>query len=330
MQRRRIRALVGALLGLVLGPLAAQPREGPLTLPATLMVPYPAGSASDFTARTLQEPLAQQLSVPVVVENLGGAAGAIAANKVLGMPADGQVLFQGSPNELILSGLVNKGVKYQPDDFRMVAPVAISHLVVIAQARLAADNLDQLAELARTRRQEPLTYGSSGPGTLYHLLGELASRRVGAPMTHVPYKGGAPLMQDLMGGLIDFAFVPYQSSYADLARQGRIKVIGSLADARLPAPFQNVQSYRDTQQFKDFSFSIWTAYLVKRGTPQRVVDQHAAALQAALKLPQVRGPLEAQAKTLFAPMSLEQASAFYRNETARYRELVKTVGFEPQ
>ncbi|MBB6562046.1 tripartite-type tricarboxylate transporter receptor subunit TctC [Acidovorax soli] len=324
------RAIAGIVCSLLLAPLGAQPREGAFTQPVSLMVPYPAGSASDFTARTMQEPLAHQLGVPVVVENLGGAAGAIAANKVLAAAADGQQLFQGSPNELILSGLVNKGVKYQPDDFRMVAPVAISHLVVIAQARLPADNLDQLAELARARRSEPLNYGSSGPGTMYHLLGELASRRVGAPMTHVPYKGGAPLMQDLIGGLIDFAFVPYQSSYADLARQGRIKVIGSLADARLPAPFQNVQSYRDTQNFKDFSFSIWTGYLVKRGTPQRAVEQHAAALQAALKLPQVRSPLEAQAKTLFAPMSLEQAATFYRNETARYRELVKTVGFEPQ
>ncbi|WP_423459478.1 tripartite tricarboxylate transporter substrate-binding protein [Ottowia sp. VDI28] len=240
------------------------------------------------------------------------------------------MLFQGSPNELILSGLVNKSVRYQPDDFRMVAPVAISHLVVIARAHLPAGTLDQLAELARTRRSEPMTYGSPGLGTLYHLLGELASRRVGAPMTHVPYKGGTPMVQDLMGGLIDFAFVPYQSNYADLVKQGRIKIIGSLADARLPAPFQNVQSYRDTQNFKDFSFSIWTGYLVKRGTPQRLVERHAAALQAALKLPQVRGSLEAQAKTLFSPMSLEEAAAYYREEAARYRELVKTVGFEPQ
>lgn len=298
--------------------------------PITMMVPYPAGSASDFTARTFHEPVGRQLGMPVVVENLGGAAGAIAAMKVLAAPADGHTLFQGSPNELILSGLVNKGVKYQSSDFRMVAPVAVSHLVVVAGANVPADSMDQLAELARARKASPLAYGSSGPGTLYHLLGELMAKRIGAPMTHVPYKGGAPLMQDLLGGQIDFAFMPYQSSYVDLAKQGRIKIIGSLADAKLPVPFQDVQSYKASRHFKDFGFSIWTAYLVRQGTPQAAVDKLAASLQAAIKLPQVRGPLEAQAKTLFEPMSLEQASAFYKAEIARYQELVKAVGFEAQ
>lgn len=298
--------------------------------PVTLMVPYPAGSASDFTARTFHDPLGKQLATPVVVENLGGAAGAIAAVKLLSAPADGHYLFQGSPNELILSGLVNKGVKYQSGDFRMVAPVAVSHLVLVAAAHVPVDTMDQLADLARARKAAPLTYGSSGPGTLYHLLGALMAKRTGAELTHVPYKGGAPLMQDLLGGQIDFAFMPYQSSYADLVKQGRIKVIGSLADAKLPAPFQDVPSYKASRQFKDFGFSIWTAYLVRQGTPQATVDQFAAAFQAALQQPQVRGPLEAQAKTLFAPMPLEQAAAFYKAEIARYQELVKTVGFEAQ
>jgi tripartite-type tricarboxylate transporter receptor subunit TctC len=298
--------------------------------PVTIMVPYLAGSASDFTARTIVDPMTRHLGAPVIVENIGGAGGAIAATKVLAAPADGYYLFQGSPNELILSSLVNKGVKYQPDDFRIVAPVATSHLVVIANAAVPANTLDQLAELARTRKDAPLTFGSSGPGTLYHLLGELMSKRVGAPLTHVPYKGGAPMIQDLVGGQIDFAFVPYQSSYVDLAKQGRIKVIASLADARLPAPFQDVQSYKQTKLFKDFEYSIWTAYLVKRGTPQPVVDQLLASIQSTIRLPQVRTPLEAQAKTMFAPMTLDQAAAFYKAETARYRELVATVGFEPQ
>jgi tripartite-type tricarboxylate transporter receptor subunit TctC len=298
--------------------------------PVTIMVPYVAGSASDFTARTIVDPMTRHLGVPVIVENLGGAGGAIAATKVLGAPADGYYLFQGSPNELILSGLVNKGVKYQPDDFRIVAPVATSHLVVIASAGVAANTLDELAELARTRKDAPLTFGSSGPGTLYHLLGELMSKRVGAPLTHVPYKGGAPMMQDLVGGQIDFAFVPYQSSYVDLVKQGRIKVIASLADARLPAPFQDVQTYKSTKLFKDFEYSIWTAYLVKRGTPQAVVDQLLASIQSTIKLPQVRTPLEAQAKTMFAPMTLDEAAAFYKAEGSRYRALVSTVGFEPQ
>lgn len=90
----------------------------------TMMVPYPAGAASDFTARALNELIGKELGGQVIVENIGGATGAIAAGKVLAAPADGHYLFQGSPNELILSGLVNKSTRYKPEDFQWIAPVA--------------------------------------------------------------------------------------------------------------------------------------------------------------------------------------------------------------
>lgn len=322
--------LNGVLWGLLGGAALAQASFP--SRPVAIMVPYPAGSASDFTARAVSETIGTEIGGQVIVENLGGAAGAIAAAKVLGAPADGQYLFQGSPSELILAGLVNKSVKIRPEDFRVVAPVATSHLVVIASSKLPANSLDELVDLAQAqaRKNQPLAYGSTGPGTLYHLLGELLSKRVAAPLTHVPYRGGAPLIQDLMGGLVDFAFVPYQASYADFAKQGRLKIIGSLEDGTLPAPFQNVQSYADTRVLKDFHFSIWTAYMVKQGTPQPVVDKLGAAVEAALKVPHARAQLEAQAKTIFAPMTAAQKTAWYAAEVAKYREIVKTVGYVAQ
>lgn len=297
--------------------------------PISMVVPYAAGAASDFTARALNDLIGKELGGQVIVENLGGAGGTIAANKVLNAQADGYTLFQGSPSELILAGLVNKAVRFKPGDFQWVAPVATSPLVVVVNPKVPANTLDELVALARARKDRPLSYGTPGPGTLYHLLGELFVKRTGAPLTHVPYKGGAPLTQDLVGGQIDFAFMPYQAFYAEYAQQGRLRVIGSLSHGKaLPAPFANVQASADSKEMKDFDFTIWTAYLVKKGTPRTIVDRLNAAVAGALKDPRARAQLEQQAKSVFDPMPVEKGEAFYAAEIDRYQALVKAVGYE--
>lgn len=310
----------------------AQSQPQPPAFPSkvvTLMVPYPAGAASDFTARALSEPFAKALGGPVIVENIGGATGAIAAAKVLGAPADGHYLFQGSPNELILSGLVNKSTRYKPEDFQWIAPVATSPLVLVVNSKLPVHSLDEFVALARTRKDAPLSYGTPGAGTLYHLLGELFTRRTGAPLTHVPYKGGAPIIQDLLGGQIDFAFMPYQAFYVDYVNQGRLRLVGSLSPGkRLPVPFDTLQTSAQSKDMKEFDFGIWTSYMVRKGTPQPVAERLNAAIATALKNPHARAQLESQAKTVFEPMSLEAGEKFYASEVARYRELVKTIGYE--
>lgn len=319
------------LLAISLACLCAEvPAQAPYpNRPISLMVPYAAGAASDFTARTLNDLIAKEIGGPVIVENLGGAGGTIAANKVLGAPADGYALFQGSPSELILAGLVNKAVRFKPADFQWVAPVATSPLVVVINPQVPANTLDELVALARARKDRPLSYGTPGPGTLYHLLGERFVKRTGAPLTHVPYKGGAPLTQDLVGGQIDFAFMPYQAFYAEYAQQGRLRVIGSLSPGKaLPAPFTHVQSSADSKEMKDFDFSIWTAYLVKKGTPRPIVDRLNTAIAAALRDPRARAQLEQQAKTVFEPMPVDKGDAFYAAEVERYQALVKEVGYE--
>lgn len=295
----------------------------------SLMVPYAAGAASDITARALSGPVGKELDGQVIVENLGGASGTIAAGKVLTAPADGYYLFQGSPSELILPTIVNKSTRYKPEDFQWVAPVATSPIIVVVNSALPVQSLDELVELARSRKSAPLSYGTTGAGTLYNLLGELFIKRTGAEITHVPYKGGAPLIQDLIGGQIDFAFMPYQASYADYVKQGRLRVIGALGSAKsLPAQFSGVQSSADSKALKDFNFSIWTGYAVKKGTPRPIVERLNTAVTQALKDPQARSLLEQQAKTIFEPMSVEAGESFYAKEVARYRELVKTTGYE--
>lgn len=293
--------------------------------PVSLLVPYPAGAASDITARAVQGPISQALGAQVVVENLGGANGALGANRVLNAKPDGYLLFQGSPNELILAGLTNKAVTYKPEDFQFVAPVATSPYVVVTRADLGAANVDELIAMAR-QRHVPLTYGSGGAGSMIHLITAALAARTGITLTHIPYRGGAPLITDMAGGQIDFAIMPYQANYEDLRREGRLKIIGTLNRERLAA-LPDVPSVQESTTLKDFNYTIWTAYLVKQGTPADVVQKLHAAVQASLRDPAARKTLEAQGKILFAPQTLAEGQAFYAQQTAELAELVQRSGF---
>lgn len=156
------------------------------TKPVTLMVPYSAGGLSDNIARRVNVPLAATLGQPAIIENLGGASGSIAAQKVVNAPSDGYMVFQGSPNELILAPLAIPSIKYKPEDFRQVHRIALAPMAVFARANLPVKNADELAAYAAKVAKEgkPLTYASVGVGSFYHLLGGKMSKDLGIPMTH--------------------------------------------------------------------------------------------------------------------------------------------------
>ncbi|MCW0207362.1 MAG: tripartite tricarboxylate transporter substrate binding protein [Achromobacter sp.] len=292
-----------------------------------MMVPYPAGGASDAIARVVAPPVSKQLGQPVLVENLGGVSGALGAQKVLTARPDGYYLFQGSPNELILAPIANPAVKLKSEDFRLVQMIGMAPLVVVARSDLPAANADELVALARSRSgSQPLTFGSVGVGSLYHVLGEHLARTIGANMVHVPYKGGAPLMQDLGGGQVDIAILPLSQQQMALAEQGRIKLLASLDPQRSALPaLKAVPSVNEGQSLKGFNFTTWTGYFVKRDTPENVVLQLHAALNAAMQDPAVKESLQYQNIEVSAPMSAEQADAMYRAETERFREISSHV-----
>lgn len=321
---KKILMFAAAALLTGLGAGASQAQNYPAK-PVSLLVPYPAGAASDITARALQASMSQSLGAPVVVENLGGANGALGANRVLSAKADGYYLFQGSPNELILAGLTNKAVTYRPQEFQFVAPVATSPYVVVTRAGLGVGNVDELIAMAR-QRNVPLTYGSGGAGSMIHLITEALAQRTGIKLTHIPYRGGAPLITDMAGGQIDFAIMPYQANYEDLRREGRLKIIGTLNRERLKA-LPDVPSVQESADLKDFNYTIWTAYLVKQGTPAPIVQKLHDAVQASLLDPAARKTLEAQGKILFPPQTLAEGEAFYTEQTASLAELVRQSGF---
>lgn len=297
----------------------------------TMLVPYPAGGLSDAIARIASPALSKNLGQSAVVENLGGASGSIAAQKVLTAASDGYTLFQGSPNEVILAPLAMTGVKYKAEDFRLVQMIGVSQLVMIVRGDLPVKTIDDVVALARSApKDKPLTYGSVGIGSFYHVLGEHMAQTIGAPMTHVPYKGIAPLIQDLSGSHgVDIALLPYSKTFAGLAEQGKLKILGTLAAER-PESLKQLPTVNEGKDMKNFHFNIWTGYMVKKDTPEDIVQQLHKALTATLSDSEVRSKLEAQSLMVAKPLSLADAAKAFEAETANFRAIAKAIKLEAQ
>jgi tripartite-type tricarboxylate transporter receptor subunit TctC len=320
---------VGALASVMLAN-TAQAQTFP-TKPVTLLVPYPVGGLSDVIARKVNVPLGKALGQPVIVDNLGGASGSIAAQKALSAPSDGYMLFQGSPNELIFAPLAISSAKYKSEDFRQIHRIALAPMAIIARADLPANTADELVAYAikAAKDGKSMTYGSVGIGSFYHLLGEQMSKVIGTPMLHVPYKGGADVLKDMIGGQVDIFITPYGAPQVELAKAGKIKFIAATSASRGPLMPQ-LASTADSKLLKSFTAEIGTGYFVKRDTPEPIVQTLHKALQAvlgdadyisgALALGQVTSPLQ----------SLEVANKAFADETAQYRAIAKSINLQPQ
>ena len=194
---------------------------------------------------------------------------------------------------------------------------------------LKANTFDELVALAKNSKDKPLTYGSVGVGSFYHLLGEHLAKVSGATMTHIPYKGFSDLVPNLVSGDIDFAMIPYSKSFAALADQGRIRIIATLAPTRLDAATQ-VPSVSEGKTFKDFNFSIWTGYFVKKDTPEAIVQIYHKALSEVLGDTGVRNALIAQSTDPAKPLSLAEAARAYQAGIEQFRAIAKSINLQPQ
>lgn len=322
-------SLLGLLATLALaGGAAAQNYP---TKPVTLMVPYPAGGLSDVIARKVNSALAQELKQPVIIENLGGAGGAIAAQKVLNAPADGHMIFQGSPNELILAPLSISSTKYKPEDFRLVQRIALAPLAIVARKDFPASNANELAVQIQKAAKEskPVSYASVGPGSFYHLMGEELSRKTGAAMLHVPYKGGGPILQDLLGGQIDLFITPYGAPHVSLAKEGKIKFITALS-AQPQRLISQVPPVDQNPALKGFHYQITSGYYVKKGTPEPVVEALHRALTKVLFDAELRNALIAQGQEPSEPLRLDEAAKAYAAEVKQYQDIARTIKLQAQ
>lgn len=299
--------------------------------PVMLMVPYPAGGLSDVIARKVAPVLGKALGQPALVDNLGGASGSIAAQKVLNTASDGYLVFQGSPNELILAPMAIAAIKYKAEDFRQVHRIAMAPMAVVARADLPAQNGDELAAYAAKAAKEgkPMSYASVGIGSFYHLLGEQMGKVLGSPMLHVPYKGGADARKDLLAGQVDIFLTPYGPTEVDLAKQGKLRFVAVLSPQRQPLVPQ-VPSTTESKALKSYTAEIGTGYFVKRDTPEPVVQTLHKALQTVLGDAELRAGLVAMGQEVAPLQTLDAADKAFAAEAATYRGIAKAINLQPQ
>lgn len=322
---------LGLLLSLAMAASAPALAQNFPSKPVTLMVPYPAGGLSDLIARKVNVALAAELKQAVIIENLGGAGGAIAAQKVLSAPADGYYLFQGSPNELILAPLAMKAVKHKPEDFRLIQRMALAPMAIVASSKFPANNAQEMvAEIVkRSKAGKPVNYASVGTGSFYHLLGEEMAKKLGAEMLHVPYKGGGPILQDLLGGQIDLFITPYGAPHVAMAKEGKTKFLAALS----PQPqrlIPEVPSVDQAKELKGFHYTIGSGYYVKKGTPEPIVEALHRALTKVMFDADFRNTMTAMGQEVGEALRLDQTDQIYADEVKLYQGIAKSIKLEAQ
>ena len=316
--------MLGAALAF--GSLQAQPFPNKTV---NLVVPYPAGGASDFVARTLQPGAAAKLGQTMIIDNVGGAGGSIGLSKLINSPADGYTTSLATPMELVLAPLAIQGVKFKPEDFKLIAQVVNTTTILVVRPNLNVKSIDELLAMAKKNAAQPMSYGSVGPGSLYHLIGEKFGQVTKAPLLHVPYKGIAPLMTDLMGGQIDMAFLPMAGPVPQTINDGKLKALG--VTAKVPHPlFKNYPAIASMPGFEGMEFDLWAGIVVNKNTPDDVALALSKAYYAALENPDTRKALEATGNAVLSTRSLADLAKIYTNEIERYRSIARSINLQPQ
>ncbi|NDZ18270.1 LacI family transcriptional regulator [Variovorax sp. WS11] len=314
--RRRI-LLAAALAAAPLAAWAAFPER-----PLRLVVPFPAGGAADLMARGLAQHLGEQLGQQVVIDNRGGAGGTVACEIVARAPADGYTLLFGTMGTQAINPALYSKLRYHPlKDF---APIALTHItprVLVVSPSVKARTVAELIALARAKAGQ-LTYGSAGNGSSSHLSGALFESLAGVDLVHVPYKGSAPLLTDLLAGRVDATFDSF-TVYEEHIKSGRVRALAVTSRTRMAALAQ-VPTLAEAG-LPDYEVSNWLGVLAPAGTPKEVVT----ALHAAV----IRAMSDAGMKRQLTALGIEPAastpdefSALIRSEIPKWARLVKASG----
>ena len=296
--------------------------------PITMVVPWPAGGPSDFVARQIQNDLSKALGQTLIVENVGGVGGALGVQKML-TGTDGHTVLLGSPLELIIPPLTIATVKYKPNDLRMAAQLVKAPMVLLARKDLPANNLEELLALAAKSKDKPLAMANTGPGSMFHLVGEKFAQQTGIELLHVPYKGSAPAMGDLMGGQVDLMFTIFAGPIPATIADGKLKAIG-LTTAQPLAKYPQLAALAAHPKLKGFEFDSWAGIQVPRNTPEDVLARLNKALYEAMANPQTRTAFENVGNLVVPPTPLAELDRIYQAEIARYQAIAKSINLQPQ
>ena len=299
--------------------------SGPVTAqtypikPITLVVAYPPGGSTDLTGRAVADAISKILKQPVVVENVGGAGGAVGAQKVVNAAPDGYTLLLGANNELLINRLVNPATRYDGlTDLTAIGLVASQPMVLVANPSTNVKTADEFIATVKAKPAK-FSYGSSGIGTSLHLAGEMIKEKAGLFIVHVPYRGVAPLTSDLIGNNIEYGIFVLSSGLPHI-KSGKVNAIGVTTAKRSDAA-PNIPSLAEHPKFKGVDIESWFMLAGPKGLPAAIQSTLKQALQVALQDPALRKRLEDSGATLYS--GKEDAAAFMLTEQTKMRKIVQ-------
>jgi tripartite-type tricarboxylate transporter receptor subunit TctC len=291
-----------------------------------VIVAYAAGGTGDIVARSVSDKLAIALGQSMVVENRAGASGSIGAHSVATAAPDGYTLLVGQTGEIAVNQHWLKGLNYDPDkDLMPIALAAVVPLALVVPAKAPYSTLPEF--LTALKAKPKMTFASAGIGTPGHFAGELLKQQFDDNLTHVPYKGAGPALNDVIGNHVDFYFPGFPAA-APHVKGGTVKIL-ALSSAKRSSAAPDVPTVAEITGIKDYDFTLWAGFFAPRGTPQAVIDRLNKEINAVIVQPDVKTRLEA-AGAIVTPMSIAQFKEFVQGESAKYLRVIRQTGVTSQ
>ena len=316
--RTALATLVALAIALPVG--AAHAQDAFPARPATIVVPFPPGSTSDLLPRAIAPALSQALGVGVVVENRPGAGGSVGAAFAARARADGHLILMAPTPVLAVNQWLYKDLAYSPEkDFAPITNAATTPNLLVVHPSVAAASLRELVELAK---KQPLAFASGGGGTTSHLCGELLRALAKVDLTHVPYKGPGPAVQDLLAGRVPMMCDNF-SNVIPHVRAGKLRAI-ALADKARHAQAPDVPTGAEAG-LPGFEAGVWYSFVAPAGTPRSAIERWNAEIGKALKSPQLAERLRDLGLAVIAD-SPEDFARFIAAEAAKWKRVVEVSG----
>jgi len=324
MERRKLLKGIGGALGLAA--IASVPALAQQDKPMVLVVPYAPGGTSDLLGRLIAQHLGAALGRTIVVENRPGAGTGVGASFVARAPADGSTLLLATSTTLAINPALYPKLTYDPaKDFAPVGLVAAVPFIAVANPSLKATTLAELAALGK-RDPNALLYGSAGNGSPQHLIAEMFRAATGVPMRHVPYKGSAPAITDLVGGQINVMFSDFAPALPHV-RSGRLVALAVATAKRQPAvPDVPAIAESGVPGTAGFDAAAWQGLVAPAGTPADTVAGLHRQLAKVLSQPEVLARLQELSVEPRSSASPEQFAAYVRSEASRWGDVIRASG----
>jgi tripartite-type tricarboxylate transporter receptor subunit TctC len=285
-----------------------------------IVVPFPAGGTADTLPRIVAEKLRQKWNQPVVIENKSGAGGNIGAEAVASSPADGYTLLASPPGPIAINESLYKKLPFRPSDLMPITVLATAPVVLDVRPDFPARTVQELIAYAKANPGK-VTFASQGNGSTSHLTAILFEKLTGTKMVHVPYRGTAPALQDIMGNTVDLFFDNIGSSMS-LHLGGKLRILGVCGTDRAPS-LPNVPTVRESG-VSDFASVTWFALMAPKGTPDAIIARLNSAVTEILREPDIQAQF-IKLGVQPAPMDVPATARFIDEERTRWGDIIKSA-----